>query len=120
MKKENFEINKSGFLKGGTREACVIVREALTNSDVHIGSMASDSLTLGSTSAVSIDEFLEAVRVLMAFSYSQEDTIPERYECVDADCANNYHATFCHGEFSLDNRELTLKRKPCPYYREQD
>lgn len=119
MNQEDFERNKKGYLKGGTKEACVTIREALISIRTHKGSIAPDSFSFGENSTVSMEDFLEAVKTLMAFSYSQEDTIPERFQCVDADCKYNYHTTFCPGEFRLGN-EATLERKKCPYYREWD
>ena len=73
MKREELEyiLDSNHFLKGGTKEACVKAREFIENS-MNPGNQLHAPL-----SCVKANEFVEAVKVLMAFAFKQEDTIPE-------------------------------------------
>lgn len=109
--KMDFVINKN-CNKGGVKEACYIVREYLSNCK-----KSEDTICTGSHSAVSNQEFLAAVEVLLAFSWSQQmDVIPEMFFC-DVDCSRLDTDIFCPGEFQLGkNSESVLQKKLCPHF----
>ena len=106
MKREDLEyvLNNGRFINGGTKEACVKAREFIRNT-MNPGNQLHAPL-----SCVSADEFIEAVNVLMAFAFRQDDTIPETWEC-DNDCHGN--ASFlCPGECNIKKGSAKL----CPYF----
>jgi len=102
-----FVLDWNHYLKGGTKEACVKARQFL-NTVINPGNQLHSPL-----SCVSADEFVEAVKVLMAFAFSQEDTVPERWNC-DNDCerAADY---LCPGECNIDKKA----KKQCPYFADE-
>ena len=106
MKKEELEMffRQNEYLEGGTKEACVKTRVFLRDAKNPGNQLQSPS------SCISANEFLEAVEVLMAFAYQQEDQIPERWRC-DSDCryAND---SLCFGECNISKEAKEL----CPYF----
>ena len=111
MNKDEFDLAVKNMecLEGGIKEACLIVRNYLSNKEP----------------VVSLDDFNKAVEVLMAYAWTnkENDCIPETWYC-DNDCTHcgsffgNY---FCPGEFQLgkkdkDGKYLTKNR--CPYFRD--
>lgn len=102
-----FVLKQNHYLEGGTKEACVKVREFL-----HYATNLGDQIH-SALSCVTADEFMEAVKILMAFSFNQEDTIPERWQC-DEDCCKTSHI-LCPGECSIDK---TSDRK-CPFFMDE-
>lgn len=108
MEKEmiDFMIKSNKYLSGGTKEACVKVREFL-----HYSSTDKDTVRTQGCSAVNAEEFVEAVKVLMASAFQREDEIPERWHC-DSDCERITTCFFCKGEFNL-NKE---SNKLCPFF----
>lgn len=99
---------RNGYIPGGTKEACLIVKEFLRHAKP-LGNGFYSAL-----SSVSADEFRKAVEVLMASAFQLDDEIPERWEC-ESDCAKR-SCTMCLGEFNVDNDSL----ESCPYYEEED
>ena len=91
--------------KDSVKKACYIVREYMRcektgNLDI---------------CAVSKDEYNEALRVLLAYSYQTSDnnTVAEQWLC-DSDCdRNNGIYGFCPGEFQIDNHS---GKKLCKHY----
>lgn len=103
-------------VQGGIKEACIIVREYLQNSRIY------QTVISSSNSAVTTDEFVQAVKVLMAYSWQNRanDCIPERWEC-DIDCASIDSSIFCPGEFQIaskDEKGRSLSKTLCPYFRD--
>ena len=103
MKKEEFEFIK-GLLEvrpGGVKEACLIVKEYLSNLD---------DLT---KSAVTKDEYIEAVNILINYSFENSDknTMIEEFYCKE-DCRMNTEFNVCKGKFSTSNKG----KKLCKYY----
>ena len=102
-----FVLKQNQYLEGGTKEACVKVREFLhyvTDPENQIHS---------ELSCVTADEFMEAVKTLIAFAFSQDDTIPEKWQC-DTDC----HLTsniLCPGECNIDKNS----NKICPFFMDE-
>ena len=92
------------YLKGGTKEACVKVRNFL-NYATNPGNQIHSAL-----SCVTADEFMEAVKTLMAFAYRQEDSVPERWKC-DSDCRKT-SSLLCPGECNISK----TADKMCPFY----
>ena len=103
MKKEDFELVKQirELKKGGVQEACLIVKEYLSN------------LSDTTKSAVTYEEYLDAVHILMNYSYenSNKDTIIDECYC-EYDCRMNTEFNVCKGTFSLSSKG----KKLCKYY----
>jgi len=103
-KELDFVLAHNHYLKGGTKEACVKVREFLSHAK-NPGNQIHSPL-----SCVKADEFMEAVKTLMAFAFRQEDSIPETWKC-DEDCERISYL-LCPGECNIsetaDNR--------CPFF----
>lgn len=100
--------------KNSVKRACYIVREYLRYSEiVKIGQ--DKALTSSEGCAVTLEEYLEASKVLLAYSYenSQKTTEVELFSC-ENDCSHNHGCfDFCNGEFSLSSDK---KLKLCKYY----
>ena len=90
--------------KDGTNAACLKVKDFIRNLD------KSDERLLVSSSCVSTEEFIEAVKVLLAFANSNEDTIPERWHC-DSDCRRVF-SPWCPGECSIKKDSPNM----CPHF----
>ncbi len=117
MEKGYFNFITKDMEKNSVKRACYIVREYLRYSKKIRTEDDSEALTIEEGCAVTLDEFLEASNILLAYSFknSQDTTIQEFFYC-ENDCShNNGYNGFCKGEFSLSNksnRELKL----CEYY----
>lgn len=106
-KELEFVLESKHYLKGGTKEACVKARDFLGDlinleNQIHVP-----------LSCVKADEFVEAVRVLIAFAFRQEDTIPETWKC-DSDCRMSSYF-ICPGECNI--REDA--EKICPFFMDE-
>lgn len=101
MSKDEIEyvLKKNGYIKNGTKEACVRVKDYLKNIQ-----------SIESKSSIDYKEFLNAINTLLAFSFRAKDTIPERW-CCDNDCIYT-NFLICAGEFNTDDKS----EKICPYY----
>ena len=106
MKMRNIDrfIEDSKCIQGGTREACLKAREILSK-----GVVRKDSF-YASHSEVSVDEFIQAVRVLVALASNLPDEKVELYYC-QGDCAM-YYDKHCVGELTLSSSATKL----CPHY----
>lgn len=103
-KQIRFYTQKNNFLKGGTKEACIKAKEFIRYS-----SISNDGIS-SKLSCISDEEFLKAVKVLIAFSFNQDDTIPETWSC-DNDC-KRISQDICPGECNI-NKDSS---KTCPYF----
>ncbi len=123
MEKDYFDFLVEHFncAPGGSKEACLKVREFIQNSTID----QKGNIIPSKASAVDSNEFMEAVRVLMAFSWQKkgQDCVPERFVC-DSDCSLNQPG-FCPGEFQLFKKESLekdgdgkVKAKRCPHFRD--
>ena len=106
-KDQEYVLKNGHFQKGGTKEACVKAREFIRNS-MNPGNQLHAPL-----SCVNVDEFVEAVKTLIAFAYRQEDTIPETWTC-DNDCRRS-SSFLCPGECNIKNDS----EKMCPYFMDE-
>ena len=102
--KLDFLLKKNNFLEGGTKEACIKARDFIRYSSISEDGISSK------LSCISNEEFLRAVKVLIAYSFKQEDTIPETWLC-DSDC-KRITETLCPGECNI-NKDSS---KICPYF----
>lgn len=102
-KKElEFVISNNKYLEGGTKEACVKIRQVLRsidNCEIKIN-----------TDYVSAEEFINAIGILMASAFRKPDEIPETWYC-ENDCRMVSYL-LCPGECNLKNGSL----KRCPFY----
>lgn len=98
-----FVLKDNSYLENGTKQACVKIQDFLK----HIKSIESSS-------SVNNREFLDAINVLLAFSFREKDTIPERWYC-ECDCRHS-GALLCPGEFNVNKSSHKL----CPYFRQED
>ena len=103
----DFVLEWNHYLKGGTKEACVKVRQYLSYV-INPGNQIHAPL-----SCITADEFIEAVKTLMAFSFRQEDTIPERWNC-DNDCCR-VGDFLCQGECNIDPKS----KNRCPFFADE-
>lgn len=102
--KLDYILKKNNFLEGGTKEACIKAREFIRYSSIFEDGISSK------LSCVSDEEFLKAVKTLIAFSFNQDDTIPETWSC-DSDC-KRISQDICPGECNI-NKDSS---KTCPYF----
>lgn len=109
MKREELEfiLKSNRYLEGGTKEACVKVRNFLEYAK-NPGNQLHSPM-----SCVTADEFVEAVKILMAFAFRQEDTIPERWRC-DNDC-RKVNSLLCPGECNISK----TADKTCSYFMDE-
>lgn len=104
-KELDFVLKQNQYLEGGTKEACVKVRDFLRhNATTNLKNQIS------ALSCVTVDEFVEAVRTLMSFSFQQEDTIPEKWKC-NGDCKRTSNL-LCPGECNISK----TSEKECPFF----
>lgn len=104
MNRNDFNYIIEKFPKGSVKAACYIVREYIRHE------MRNDLIHC----AVSKEEYDEAVKVLLAYSFqtSSQDTFAEQWLC-DGDCdRNNGLYGFCPGEF----QNTSNVKKLCKYY----
>ena len=100
----NFVLRDNHYIEGGTKEACIKVRDFL-----HYAQLSGNKIISANT-CVSAEEFAEAVKTLMASAFQQEDTIPERWYC-DNDCRYTSYI-LCPGECNIRRDSSKL----CPHY----
>ena len=80
----NSVLKNMAFKPGGTREACVKVKDFMVNFHKYNYENEQATLPTGHTplvfpeSCVTLDEFIEAVNVLMASAAMKKDEIPTR------------------------------------------
>ena len=100
-------LKQNHYLAGGTKEACIKVRDFLshaTNSENQIHS---------AHSCVTTDEFMDAVKTLMAFTFQQDDTVAEKWKC-DNDC-KKVSDILCPGECNISKNT----DKVCPFFMDE-
>ena len=109
MQREELEfvLDHNKYIKGGTKEACVKAREFIVHK-INPGNQLHAPL-----SCVNADEFVEAVKVLMAFAFRQEDTVPETWRC-DSDCRKTSYY-LCPGECNIKKDS----GKVCPFFEDE-
>ena len=107
MTREEMEklFKSKAYLEGGTKEACVKVREFLKHK-----LRIEDKVPSTIDSCVSEEEFIEAVCALMAYAFLKPDKVPKRWYC-DMDCKRVFDI-FCKGECNLEKNSKNL----CPYF----
>ena len=94
-----FILKNNGYLKNGTKEACIKVKEFIKQTK-----------KIESKSSIEFEEFIECINTLLAFCFKAKDTIPSFWYC-DNDC--KYSGTIiCSGEFNIDKNSPKI----CPYY----
>ncbi len=106
MERKELELvlKQNGYLEGGTKEACIKAR-------VYLQSVINPGNQIHSPACpVTADEFMAAVRVLMAAAASEQDRVPETWYC-DNDCART-SKLLCPGELCI-NKE---SKKCCPFF----
>lgn len=69
-----FILKNNGYLKNGTKEACLKVKDYLKQIK-----------SIESKSSIEFNEFIQCISTLIAFSFRAKDTIPERWYC-ENDC----------------------------------
>ena len=103
-KELDFVLQQNRYLEGGTKEACVKVRDFLSHA-TNPGNQIHSSL-----SCVTADEFMDAVKTLMAFAFREDDTIPETWKC-DNDC-HMVSNLLCPGKCNISK----TSDKMCPFF----
>ena len=97
-----FILKNNGYLKNGTKEACLKVKDYLKQIK-----------SIESKSSIEFNEFIQCISTLIAFSFRAKDTIPERWYC-ENDCRYT-SSLICPGEFNLEENS----KKICPYYKQE-
>lgn len=109
MNREQFNNIIKDMPKNSVKRACYIVREYLRYSQIKM--IEQDKvLKCDEGCAVTLEEYLEASRILLAYSYKNSDnkTEIELFQCIN-DCNNNNGCSgFCKGEFELSSEVKTL------------
>ncbi len=100
----NFVLRDNHYIEGGTKEACIKVRDFL-----HYAKLSGNEI-ISTNTCVSVEEFSEAVKTLMAAAFRQDDTIPKRWYCAN-DCRYTSYI-LCPGECNIGEKSTKL----CPYY----
>jgi len=102
-----YDVIKNGeCIAGGTYEAYAKVRDILTNC--YDGGYKLVSLT----NKVNMAEFLEAIKILMAFTSNHPDERVELYYC-DSSC-KHFKVKPCPGDCMLSPKAINR----CPFYEE--
>lgn len=119
MKREyvDFTIKQLKCISGGSKEACIKVREYLQNATID-----ENRIIPNEYGCISSQEFMESVRILLAYAWQnrEQDIIPERWQC-DSSCSNLDTCFYCQGEFQTateNESEKSLSKKICPYFRD--
>ena len=103
-KELNFVLEQNHYFEGGTKEACIKIREFLSHA-TNPGNQIHSAL-----SCVTADEFMDAVETLMAFAYRQDDTIPEKWQCHNGcHMISNF---MCPGKCNISK----TASKICPFF----
>ncbi len=112
MERQELEkiIKDNQCIEGGTKEACIKIREVLNNK-MNPGNQLHAPL-----SCVSIEEFIDSVKVLLAFAIEQPDVKISQYYC-ENNCVYVY-STICPGEVNCGISKSGIKL--CPYYTTED
>lgn len=105
MKKDELDLllEQNNYLKGGTKKACVLVRDFLLHSSISNG-------TISSTTEIPTEKFVSAVKTLMAAGSQFDDIVPKTWHC-DSNC-KLCTALSCPGEYAIDKNSKNL----CPYF----
>lgn len=98
--------------KGGTREASIKVRDFLRNTT--LGRSNEQNLFAGRTS-VTLREFIESVKILMAYASQHPDTVPNRWKCCGKEC-RIIELPMCPGELCISDEA----EKECPFFIDED
>ena len=94
-----FILKHNSYLKGGTKEACIKVKEFIKQTK-----------KIEFKSSIDYEDFLDSINTLLAFTFSSKDTVPDKWYC-DNDCRFT-SSMICKGEFNIDKNS----KKLCPYY----
>ena len=97
-----FIVKRNNYLKDGTKEACIKVKEFIKQTK-----------KIESKSSIDYEDFLNSINTLLAFCFQAKDTIPERWYC-ENDCRFT-SSMICKGEFNIDKKSENL----CPYYKQE-
>jgi hypothetical protein len=114
MDRETLNYIIDDMPKNSVKRACYVVREYLRYSN-EIKIDQEEVLQCEEGCAVTLKEYLEASKILLAYSFenSKKETNIELFNC-ENDCSHNNGCTgFCMGEFSV-SKEKNLNL--CKYY----
>ena len=109
MDKINELIKASNCIEGGSKEAAIKVRTVMKNI-----STANENILLLGRSGVNAEDFLQAIRKLVAYAESHADTKVELWYC-ETDCVRSQNPNCPYRQFMVSNGD-----KICPHYIEED
>ena len=111
LKREQFDsmLEQEHCLKGGLKEACIKASHFIR----YAAPIGSDIIPTPEC-CVRNDEFLEAVRLILAVAGEHEDVVPELWDC-DSDCIYSAKSA-CPGLFGCKYGSS----KMCPHYVTED
>lgn len=101
-----YAIEKYAQWVGGTRESCIKIKDFIENAQITENGIQKTDAT-----CVTTEEFLEALRILMAYSYLKYDEIPTRWHC-KTDCKEKSR-DICLGTFNVKDGYAI----ECPFYK---
>ena len=108
MEKDFFDflIKNLKCTAGGSKEACIKAREFIQHATID----KEGNIIPSGHSSVDSKEFMEAVRVLMAFAWQnrEQDCVPDRFVC-NEDCSSLDYQGVCLGEGQLISKETIEK-----------
>jgi len=115
MERRYFDFITKDMPENSVKRACYVVREYLRCSRVTGNGESKVLICNEDICAVTLEEYLEASKILLAYSYenSDEKTIQELFSCESDCCRNNGLSGFCEGEFSLSSSKT---KKICKKY----
>lgn len=110
-------LKNQAFIPGGTREACVKIRDFMINfyKYKYEREHGKNTMLKFPESCVNLDEFIEAVNVLVSSSFLKKDEVPARWHCVPKLC-KYADSPFCYGMFNLITE--TESERVCPFWHE--
>jgi len=100
----DFVLKQNAYLEDGTRQACIKINEVIKNAH------CTDNKIELLQSCVNIDEFMEAIKILVAFAFQQEDQTVKTWYC-DSGCRRIY-SLLCPGECNVSKNAKTI----CPFF----
>lgn len=102
-------IKSSASWINGTKASCIKIRDFIENAQITEKGIQTTDAT-----CVTTEEFVEALKILMAYSYLRYDEIPIRWHCKH-NCKKKSDG-ICKGIFNVKDGYAI----ECPFYKKVD
>lgn len=111
-------LKQQAFRHGGTREACVKVQDFMINFYKwgYENKYGKDKMEFPK-SCVTVEEFIDALDVLVASTFLKKDEVPKVWRCNPEKCKFS-DTDFCYGMFNLTLD--TTVTNVCPFCKAVD